>query len=612
MDNKDSFEAFLKNKMEGFEQIPPNQAEIRLKNKLKQQGMSSFAWKKVVLYLLFGLLGIGLSWIYYKSNNLVNNKNQALIQSYNLCPLAYATNDTQAKIYNHFFAKAGFPQGKTLFFVNIYDTSKASSANSKQLFSDEKVKNLLQKNFTQIDLYRFEKNNREQIKLFNPNINKTVNADVINLFGDHQFAWLSKDKTWLSCSNYYDYLQPAEFSKLLELVIEEAHQNKSTKEDEILITNLKYQHADTDYEHRHTTDQHSKNTKILVAQTPDDIKNKPYIQARLQAKNEQKMIFLHAFNLDCNHCQKMKDITLANQEVQSFLQAHFVKIDIDLQLLENVEVAQYYDIKTSPKFLFLNDKGQLVVIANGFQEPAKFVALLEKAMEEEAAGSYIDLMSRKRVNPTPNSLQKSHYLKNVFLPDSILLAVAASKKSILINVFEKNCAKCERLEKNTFQDNAVQQIIKDRFSRWIITPEQAKEIGLFQNAQKEVTPTTFIYNHKGVWLTKFAGYMSPKPFIKTLKNPLNNNSIQGKSIQSLKAKIFPNPTTGKFNAVIEGQKSPLLIKIVDLNGKIIFEEKQTEFNGAKEQYFDLTGQQGHYIIQFSQGKSMIYKKVIIQ
>jgi len=252
--------------------------------------------------------------------------------------------------------------------------------------------------------------------------------------------------------------------------------------------------------HNHSIDTNKKD-KILVTQTPDDIKNKPYIQARLQAKAEQKMIFLHAFNLDCHHCQKMKDSTLTNQEVQAVLQEHFVKIDIDLQLLENIEVAQFYDIKTSPKFLFLNGKGQLVTMINGFQEPTEFMATLEKAMEEEAAGSYIDLISRKRVNPTPDKLHKVDSIKH-------------------------------------------------------------------------------------------------------------NSLLEG--VQLIAAKVFPNPTMGKFTATIKGQKSPLQIKMIDLNGKIIFEERQMEFNGEIEQHFDLTGQKGHYIIQFSQGKSMIYKKVIIQ
>lgn len=259
-------------------------------------------------------------------------------------------------------------------------------------------------------------------------------------------------------------------------------------------------------EHNHShqapiTDSSPKKDKILVVQTVNDIKNKPYIEARSQAKAEQKMIFIYAFDMDCSHCQKMKDSTLKNPEVEEFLAEHFVKIDIDLQLLKNKDVAAFYDIKTSPKVLFLNGNGQLVTIANGFQAPAKFIRILENAMEEEAAGSYIDLTSKKRVNPTPDKLQKVDNLKNDLLP---------------------------------------------------------------------------------------------------------------KGIQRLTAKVFPNPTTGKFTTVIKGQSSPLLLKIIDLNGKIILEERRAIFNGEERFNYDLTGQKGQYIIQFTQGKSMIYKKIIVQ
>lgn len=238
-----------------------------------------------------------------------------------------------------------------------------------------------------------------------------------------------------------------------------------------------------------------KEAKILVTQTPEGIKNIPYINARLQAKAEQKMIFLHAFNLDCNHCQKMKDSTLTNLEVQAFLQEHFVKIDIDLQLTENVEVIRFYGIKTSPTFLFLNGDGQLVTIAGGYHRPNKFMDILEKAMEENAAGSYVDLKTRKRVNPMPNQLKKGS---------------------------------------------------------------------------------------------------------------------QDKRLELLTANVFPNPTNGRFTVAVNGQKSPLQISIINLDGKIILEQTKNEFNKNRKYSFDLTGQQGQFIIQFLQGKSMIYKKIIVQ
>ena len=355
-----------------------------------------------------------------------------------------------------------------------------------------------------------------------------------------------------------------------------------------------------------------KKDKILVAQTPDDIKNKPYIKARLQAKNEQKMIFMHAFNMDCNHCQKMRDSTLANPEIKAFLDKHFVKIDIDLQLMENKEVAQFYDIKTSPKFLFLNGKGQVVTIANGFQDAPKFIQTLENAMEDEAAGSYIDLMTKKWLNPVPNKLQKVNPLINVDLPDSFLLKVTTSQKLILINVYEADCKKCKKLEKVTFNDKNVQDLLSTRFARWTIDAEQAKSLGLFKSSNKYNAPITYIFSNQGTWISSFSGYMPPKPFLKTLKKSLTQNSFQFKGIQRLKAKVFPNPTRGKFNVAVEGKPAPLLIRIIDLQGKVILEQTQSTFNGEEKLNYDLTGQKGHYIIQFSQGKSMIYKKVIVQ
>jgi len=98
--------------------------------------------------------------------------------------------------------------------------------------------------------------------------------------------------------------------------------------------------------------------------------------------------------------------------------------------------------------------------------------------------------------------------------------------------------------------------------------------------------------------------MPPKPFIKLLNKSLKQNTLLHKGIQSLVAKVYPNPSAGVFYVAVKGQKSPLHIKVVDLDGRIILEENQTEFNGAQNHHF--------YIIQLTQGKSMIYKKVIVQ
>ena len=373
-----------------------------------------------------------------------------------------------------------------------------------------------------------------------------------------------------------------------------------------------HKHRNGHEHHTYPVDSTQKEAKLLVMQTPKDIKNKPFVKARLQAKSEQKMIFLHAFNLDCSHCQKMQDSTLADEVVQAFLQDYFVKIDIDLKQIENAEVMQFYDIKTSPKFLFLNGDGKLVTIAGGFHQPEKFMDILEKAMEENAAGSYLDLTSRKRVNPTPDQLQKTHPLTKVLLPDNLLMEAGAANQLILINVFEKDCPNCERLETVTFKDKKVQEIMDTRFLKWTIDWTQAKNLGLLQPDNKVNIPITFIFSTIGIWLTKFEDFMAPKPFIKTLQQSLTRNATLPKDIQLLAAKVFPNPTQGPFKVAMKGQTAPLAIKIIDLQGKIILEQTKTDFSGQQEYRFDLTGQQGQFFIQFSQEKSVIYKKIVVQ
>lgn len=246
------------------------------------------------------------------------------------------------------------------------------------------------------------------------------------------------------------------------------------------------------HQHEHGHEHHSpqKTTKKLIVQTPENIKNEPYIEALKLAKTTQRLIFIHAYNLDCNHCMKMKEITLVDKEVHSFLTEHFVKIDIDMQNPKNIEVIRFYEIKSTPSFLFLDGNGQLIVNSGGFHKPDKFIEILERVMEWEASGTYLDLPTRKIIN---------------------------SKK---------------------------------------------------------------------------------KP------NPLPT--------MTLAAKVYPNPTHGPINIEVKGQKLPLHIRLLDLNGRIVFEKIESDFDGAMNQQFNLSAQKGQFILQIVQDKEMVSKKLVIQ
>lgn len=79
--------------------------------------------------------------------------------------------------------------------------------------------------------------------------------------------------------------------------------------------------------------------------------------------------------------------------------------------------------------------------------------------------------------------------------------------------------------------------------------------------------------------------------------------------------FYPNPNNGKFNLAF-GVKQPLetTVRLLDISGKEIFEEKLGEFEGTYNKQLDVSDktQNGVYLLQIQRGDGVLNKKVVVQ
>ncbi len=77
---------------------------------------------------------------------------------------------------------------------------------------------------------------------------------------------------------------------------------------------------------------------------------------------------------------------------------------------------------------------------------------------------------------------------------------------------------------------------------------------------------------------------------------------------------YPNPTLGKLKIRFELQdKEKTMIRIFDMNEKVVHKEKLNNFSGKYEKEIDLSGNKpGVYFIKVTQGNKMIVKKIILK
>jgi hypothetical protein len=89
--------------------------------------------------------------------------------------------------------------------------------------------------------------------------------------------------------------------------------------------------------------------------------------------------------------------------------------------------------------------------------------------------------------------------------------------------------------------------------------------------------------------------------------------IDAKSLKMDELNYYPNPNEGKFTLQFKADKRPTEIKITSLEGKEIYAETLSNFEGTYQNEIDLSSQKrGIYLLQIIQGNKATNKKIVIE
>lgn len=120
----------------------------------------------------------------------------------------------------------------------------------------------------------------------------------------------------------------------------------------------------------------------LVAQDGGiDFSKSTLQEALLEARNENKIVFVDAYTSWCGPCKKMSREVFPNREVGQFYNAHFVNLKIDMEKDEGPAVAQKYGVRSYPTLLYLDPSGEVLYRSSGYRLPHQFIELGEKALD---------------------------------------------------------------------------------------------------------------------------------------------------------------------------------------------------------------------------------------
>ncbi len=102
--------------------------------------------------------------------------------------------------------------------------------------------------------------------------------------------------------------------------------------------------------------------------------------ALIEAKKQDKLIFLDVFATWCGPCKKLKKTTFNDEKVGDFFNLNFINIAINGESNEGRILMKKYGIKGYPSLLFVNFNGNLKTIKTGFHSSNRLINYGKKAL----------------------------------------------------------------------------------------------------------------------------------------------------------------------------------------------------------------------------------------
>lgn len=97
------------------------------------------------------------------------------------------------------------------------------------------------------------------------------------------------------------------------------------------------------------------------------------------AREENKSVFIDISASWCGYCKRMKSRVFNDPDVAEYYNSTFINVAVDGQKEKGRELADKYNVKGYPTFVFLNPDGSLALIKSGYHNKEKFIKLGKNA-----------------------------------------------------------------------------------------------------------------------------------------------------------------------------------------------------------------------------------------
>lgn len=118
--------------------------------------------------------------------------------------------------------------------------------------------------------------------------------------------------------------------------------------------------------------------------------NLSYKDALVKAKQENKPVFVMLYATWCPHCNAMKNGTLKDATVMTFLESNYVCVWKDIDKPEGLALKTKFDTKSLPSFLILDANETVLYNLKGEIKPAEFLYEIKNALDPKMQLPYLE------------------------------------------------------------------------------------------------------------------------------------------------------------------------------------------------------------------------------
>lgn len=104
-------------------------------------------------------------------------------------------------------------------------------------------------------------------------------------------------------------------------------------------------------------------------------------EALLEAKKQDKFLFMDVYATWCIPCKQLKETTFKDKKVAAYFNSNFINVTIDSDSREGKKIVEKYAVRGFPTLLILDTRGNLLARNIGIQSTNKLISFGKQSLQ---------------------------------------------------------------------------------------------------------------------------------------------------------------------------------------------------------------------------------------